>query len=76
MGPEPTEAEIRHAAHQLWLEQGQPDGRELDHWFAAKQTLLHHHGRTTGRGKKREAASVHFPSSDQPNQPTTPTQHP
>jgi hypothetical protein len=74
--PGPTEAEIRHAAHQLWLEQGRPEGRELDHWFAAKETLRHHHGRSAGRGRKPAAAPVHFPKADLPAGPTTPTEHP
>jgi hypothetical protein len=73
---EPTEAEIRHAAHQLWLEEGRPEGRELDHWFAARERLLHHHGRSAGRGKKAAAAPVHFPPADLPATPASPTVHP
>lgn len=44
-GPEPTEAEIQHAAYLLWIEQGRPQGRDLEHWLAAKEMLCHRHGR-------------------------------
>jgi hypothetical protein len=42
---EPTEAEIQHAAYLLWVEAGQPAGHDQEHWFAARQMLLHRHGR-------------------------------
>lgn len=42
---EPTEAEIQHAAYLLWVENGQPEGRDLEHWFEAKEMLCHRHGR-------------------------------
>lgn len=45
---EPTEAEIQHAAYLLWVEEGQPEGRDLAHWLAAKELLMHHHGRSGG----------------------------
>jgi hypothetical protein len=43
--PEPTEAEIQHAAYLLWVEEGRPEGRDLEHWHAAKELLCHRHGR-------------------------------
>ena len=42
---EPTELEIQHAAYLLWIEEGRPEGRDLDHWLAAKEMLSHRHGR-------------------------------
>lgn len=42
---EPTEAEIQHAAYLLWIENGRPEGRDQEHWFAAKEMLCHRHGR-------------------------------
>lgn len=30
---------IRERAYQIWLDQGRPDGREKDHWEAAKQAI-------------------------------------
>jgi hypothetical protein len=41
----PTESEIQHAAYLLWIEDGRPDGRDLEHWLAAKEMLTHRHGR-------------------------------
>jgi hypothetical protein len=51
---EPTETEIQHAAYLLWIENGRPEGRDLEHWFAAKEMLLHRHGRDA---KTRRAAA-------------------
>ena len=42
---EPTELEIQHAAYLLWIENGRPEGRDLEHWLAAKEMLCHRHGR-------------------------------
>ncbi len=47
--PEPAEAEIQHAAYMLWIESGRPVGHDLEHWFAAKELLRHHHGRALQR---------------------------
>ncbi len=41
----PTEAEIQHAAYLLWVEAGQPEGCNQEHWFAARELLLHRHSR-------------------------------
>jgi hypothetical protein len=55
---EPTEAEIQHAAYLLWVESGQPEGRDLEHWFAAKEMLCHRHGRdATTRRRVPEIAA-------------------
>lgn len=51
--PEPTEAEIQHAAYLLWIENGRPEGRDLEHWLAAREMLCHRHGRDS---KTRRAA--------------------
>ena len=42
---EPTELEIQHAAYLLWIENGRPDGRDLERWLTAKEMLCHRHGR-------------------------------
>ena len=34
-----TNAQIAEAAFYLWLEEGQPEGRDQDHWIRARQTL-------------------------------------
>lgn len=35
----PTHAEIEKRARELWLEAGQPEGRDLEHWLAAEKSL-------------------------------------
>jgi hypothetical protein len=30
---------IRERAHQIWEEQGRPEGRELEHWHEAERQL-------------------------------------
>jgi hypothetical protein len=50
--PEPTETEIQHAAYLLWLESGQTPGRDLEHWFAAKELLRHRHARSCHRSRR------------------------
>jgi hypothetical protein len=61
----PTEAEIQHAAYLLWLENGQPEGRDLEHWLAAKEMLCHRHGRDaqTRRKAPEIAAPARFSRS-------------
>ena len=48
---EPTEQEIQHAAYLLWIENGRPEGRDLEHWLAAKEMLCHRHGRDAKTGR-------------------------
>jgi hypothetical protein len=43
---EPTEAEIAHEAHRLWLESGKTPNRDLENWQAARELLRHRHGHT------------------------------
>lgn len=43
--PDPTEAEIQHAAYLIWIEDGRPEGRDLEHWLTAKEMLMHRRGR-------------------------------
>lgn len=31
---------VRRRAHELWEQEGQPAGRELDHWTRAEQEIL------------------------------------
>jgi hypothetical protein len=45
----------RHLAHQLWEQQGRPNGQELDHWLEAERRLSKDH-KTLGKlkGNKRD----------------------
>jgi hypothetical protein len=35
----PTEQEIKQLAHTLWEQEGRPEGRDVEHYLAAKQIL-------------------------------------
>jgi hypothetical protein len=37
---QPTEAQIRQRAYAIWLEEGRPTGRALEHWRRARRGLL------------------------------------
>jgi hypothetical protein len=44
----PTEEQIRELAYQMWEQQGRPEGKDVEHYFAAKQIL-----------EEQEAAQAH-----------------
>jgi hypothetical protein len=56
--PEPTEAQIQHEAYRLWLEEGRPAGRDLEHWLAARELLRHRHGRAPAVAESHPALAV------------------
>jgi hypothetical protein len=58
---EPTEDEIRHEAYLLWLADGRPPGRELEHWHAARETLRHRVHVSALRALPDEGNVLHFP---------------
>ena len=62
----PAEAEIQHAAYLLWIEEGRPEGRDREHWFAAKEMLVHRRGRDahTGRRSAEILPPAHRVTSD------------
>ncbi len=35
----PTEEQVRERAHAIWLAEGMPEGREVDHWLRARREL-------------------------------------
>lgn len=35
----PTEEQIKELAYQMWEQEGRPEGRDVEHYFAAKQML-------------------------------------
>ena len=41
---EPDEESIRERAHAIWLSEGMPEGREVDHWMRARRELEHEAG--------------------------------
>jgi hypothetical protein len=38
---QPDEHRIRERAHSIWIEEGRPHGRDLDHWQRAHHELQH-----------------------------------
>jgi hypothetical protein len=56
--PEPTEAQIQHEAYRLWLEEGRPAGRDLEHWLAARELLRHRHGRAPAVAESHSAPAA------------------
>jgi hypothetical protein len=56
----PSESEIQHAAYLLWIEQGRPEGRDLEHWLAAREMLCHRHGRDAST--RRPALEITAPA--------------
>ncbi len=41
---EPDEEAIRERAHAIWVSEGMPEGREVDHWMRARRELEHEAG--------------------------------
>lgn len=66
MQDEKTQHEIRKIAYALWVKDGQPEGRDREHWEAAKEIWAfrsHNHvldessDSATAQPKKRQQAS-------------------
>lgn len=53
--PEPSEAEIQKVAYRLYLESGCEHGHDVEHWFAAREFLRHHHGRPPANRTQRKS---------------------
>lgn len=48
--------EIRRLAYQIWLKEGQPDGRDREHWGAAKAAwAIQRHGLHDAREQRASA---------------------
>ena len=60
---EPAENEIRARAYHLWLADGQPSGRDLDHWLAAREALLIETAEKTAARPAPAARRVHPPAT-------------
>lgn len=64
--PEPTEAEIQHAAYMIWLESGKLPHHDLDNWLAAKEFLRHRHGRAGTRTHASHPRTTIIPLPSEP----------
>ena len=36
----PLREEVEHRAYEIWEREGRPEGRDIEHWFAAERQLL------------------------------------
>lgn len=52
-----NESQIREAAYLLWLEEGQPEGRDQEHWLRAVDALSTPAAPATPAKPKRKAAA-------------------
>jgi hypothetical protein len=64
---DPTEAEIQHAAYLLWIEEGRPEGRDFEHWLAARELLRHRPGRELSPARRAQP-NLSEKSADQHSQ--------
>lgn len=56
---------IRERAYQIWLDQGQPPGKEREHWEQARRELGGEGGAEGGEEKRlEEGLEETFPGSD------------
>ena len=62
---QPEYHRIEELAHQIWEEQGRPDGRHEDHWSEAERRLSS--GADTSRTDAPDPAEAH----DTPGRPTS-----
>ncbi len=45
------EERIRKRAHDIWEEEGRPEGREYSHWLRARAEIRAEDGERSGRGE-------------------------
>ena len=57
-----TEEQIRNRAYEIWEREGQPHGRNLEHWLQAHWELMNEVAAKNGSGDSGKAASA----SDKP----------
>ncbi len=52
-----VEEQVRHEAYRLWQQEGCPEGREIDHWLAAKE-IVHHRRHEAAEEQKRRDEEI------------------
>ena len=58
-----TEEQIRERAHRIWMEEGCPHGRDVEHWEMAKRELQAEDGGVASDDLDKALADS-FPASD------------
>src|SRR3954453_1651023 len=66
------ERKIRDRAHQLWLANGQPEGRDLEHWVEAERQIMEEQG----QGEPIAAQPAPPAPGDRPEPPPEPPADP
>lgn len=72
------QARIRERAHQIWLDEGQADGKDAEHWHRAEHEVAAEEEKTQASGKRGRAkpADVAEPKSETPPRRATGTTSP
>jgi hypothetical protein len=61
---------IRQRAHEIWEEEGRPEGREYSHWVRARAEIGDEEGETPERASKADIALNALPPGTVPENPT------
>ena len=58
MAATPREVKIRQIAYELWEQDGQPEGRELEHYFRAEQLVDSRSSKSGASSKSKATGSA------------------
>ncbi len=61
---------IRQRAHEIWEEEGRPEGREYSHWLRARADVRDEDGHEPERASKADIAMNTLPPGTVPENPT------
>jgi hypothetical protein len=64
----PSQEQIARRAYEIFIERGQPEGRDLEHWLEAERQL-----RAAGQGKTAAQPVSATPSPIRATQPASPS---
>jgi hypothetical protein len=75
MAQQALEPRIRERAHRLWEEEGQPEGRDREHWAEAERQVMLEQGMGEPVGASPELPPGRRPEP-QPESPADPLRQP
>src|SRR4051794_11134872 len=70
------ERKIRDRAHELWLANGQPEGRDLEHWVEAERQIMEEQGQGEPIAAQPEPPAPGDRPEPQPEPPADPLRNP
>ena len=70
------ERKIRERAHQLWLANGQPEGRDLEHWVEAERQIMEEQGQGEPIAAQPDPPAPSDRPEPQPEPPADPLRNP